>query len=342
MVDGVGGGNISTSLYAVLGLRAAHRHGIRMDGRGLRMHMDSLRRTRRDGGWGYAPAGNWTAAYVHPYFSGTTNGLAAYLMAGEILGRWSSPEEALEDPVVRDAVRWIAENFTPDRGPEQGAMNEPLFREPCYGLYAAERAGCLLAIRKFGDVDWYLKGARHLVSTQRTSGAWEPPADVARMYGRYYDATVTTAFGVLFLARGTRAVSTPPHAVRGAKTGGGFDVLDLRAGPRLSAAAFADLAAAALAAYERLGPDARQPRRSRFALLGARVVGPLVSGLSSARVARRRVAIEVLEALFGEDFDYSPEAPSEDRRSPLRMWEHWRRTVGPRLVLRGDRLVVGD
>jgi hypothetical protein len=340
--DGAGGGNISTSLYAVLGLRAAHRHGVPVEPRCLRRLMKSLEKTRRDGAWGYAPAGNWNRMYMDPYFSGTTNGLAAYLMAGEILGRWTSPEKALEDPVVKDAVAWLGRHFTPDRGPDGVAYNEPIFREPHYGLYAAERAGCLLAIRMFGDVDWYLRGARFLVTTQSGNGEWKPPADVLRAYGAYYDSTVTTAFGVLFLARGTRAVSTPPNRVLVTPTPAGFDGLDLKGGPVLPEKTFANLALAALTAFERLPSADRKTRAGRFALLGPRVIGPLVEALESEHESRRRAAIEILRALLGEDFDFEADASVAARRFALAMWRHYLKAVAPRLVLRKGRLVTGD
>ena len=346
-------GNVSTTLYAVLGLHAAARRGIAIDRRGLDRYMDSLGvRQVRDGGFVYLDRLPSQQPSAKSYFGAASNATAAYLLAGEATGRFKGPSDAMESPIVRDALPYLEEHFGPGvwdqpkapprqsspGGPIEYRMSEgvpPLCAEDTYNLYASERIGMLLATDSIGKVRWYERGARWLVEAQRKDGHWAPE-DVPE-----YPAAATTAFGLLFLARSVRQIgspSTPRDA--GVVTGAAPDAFSFDGALALERLEWYDLLHRALARLETLDGAARTAFALRFALLGPRVVRALIFELESESRGRRRAARDVLVAVTGDDVGFDPDGDAKARAKGIAAWRKWLDTFEPFLVLEKGALVT--
>jgi hypothetical protein len=92
-----------------------------------------------------------------------------------------------KDPLAVAGCNWLGKHF---------AVNSNL-----YYMYALERAGMLYGTEKFGDHDWYLKGAQSIVRSQKADGSWGGNADDEKN-------TIQTCFAILFLKKATRAIAT--------------------------------------------------------------------------------------------------------------------------------------
>lgn len=102
---------------------------------------------------------------------------------------------------IRDGLGWLVKNFSL---PEEREY---------YTLYSLEKVGDIGGIKRFGKHDWYVEGAKKLLSQQRGDGRWqvgnEDPNTVR----------VRTCFALLFLRRATDVLfSQRPLLV---ETGGG-------------------------------------------------------------------------------------------------------------------------
>ena len=105
-------------------------------------------------------------------------------------------------PKLDRAFKWLADHFTV-KGNPTGPNSQA--RERFYYLYALERAGRFSGRRFLGPHDWYRVGAADLVRTQRASGAWAANNQSRVRFGESQE-TITTAFSLLFLAKGKRPV----------------------------------------------------------------------------------------------------------------------------------------
>ncbi len=212
-----GGGNVSATLYAIAGLSAASERGIAIDGRGLDLCLAALRdRQAADGGFFYFA--DEPARHVRPrqpYWGGTCGSVAAYLMAGEIRGLWSSPGEALLDPLVRSGLAWIEAH--PEADTRSADRSETLLGEPVYGLFVGSRVTALLGLDRVLGEAWHAAGAKRLLGLQRADGSWDP--------GEYrsgvYSPEVETALALLVLAPSGRRLGEP---LRGARAASGPQV----------------------------------------------------------------------------------------------------------------------
>ncbi|MFC1587225.1 hypothetical protein ACFL54_02845 [Planctomycetota bacterium] len=70
-----------------------------------------------------------------------------------------------------------------------------------YYLYAIERAGVILNVKKFGAHDWYREGTTLLLGSQLPDGSW-----LSKGYGENY--LVATSFAILFLKRASMPVTS--------------------------------------------------------------------------------------------------------------------------------------
>ena len=141
-------------------------------------------------GWGYVSLGIH-GAFKHPliqaahergsYATMSAAGLTALLVAKSEL-ELKPGEKALVDQGIRDGLAWFQANWS----------------LPCEGylLYGVERLGVLGNLHSLGDHSWYPEGAEVLVDAQAGDGRWS---------GSRYGPGVETAFGLLFLCRGTRS-----------------------------------------------------------------------------------------------------------------------------------------
>lgn len=178
-------GDNSCTQFAVLGLWSAQRAGIQVDPdvwrRVLRSATDfqNYRNTDAFGGYTYGRSGS-------SYGSMT----AAVLCTTALALRRLDPEVNVAEHLrIRNALGWLAENFSVQINPEKKRYNY-------YYLYSLERVGQILGTEFIGDYEWYPLGARYLVDAQNNDGSWPEAAGET-------DPHLTTAYALLFLTRAT-------------------------------------------------------------------------------------------------------------------------------------------
>ncbi len=181
------GGDNSTSQFAMLALRSAHRRGMLVESRIWEKAEASFRsRQADDGGWGYYSKGK-------TYGSMTCAGLSAMLISRWALGL----EDFADDPSIRQGMAWLAENFTVEENPGVSYHNR------YYYLYSIERVGQLLGTEFIGEHEWYPEGVGALLGLQRPDGSWS--GDIHER-----DPRVATSFALLFLTRATPGLIEKP------------------------------------------------------------------------------------------------------------------------------------
>jgi hypothetical protein len=195
------GGDNSNSQYASLGLRACHDANITLPPDVLHLArkwwVDSQSPDESEAkagknavgtggeitkvqGWNYTNANGADAK--KPYHAMTAGAVGAVVIYDYMLGKdWK------KDPVAVAGANWLGKHF---------AVNSNL-----YYMYALERAGMLYGTEKFGDHDWYLKGAQSIVRSQKPDGSWGSNAEEEKN-------TVSTCFAILFLKKATRSIAT--------------------------------------------------------------------------------------------------------------------------------------
>ncbi len=209
------GTDLSNTQYALLGLWAAARCGIKVPralwerclawllsvqearGRPVKLHVNEVRGNYRmvwledaqARGFRYMPNYPVTGAM-------TTAGLAGLVICRDEL--WGSREFTPEQRTrtrraIRDALGWMQDAFDVTKNP-----GEPQGGWHFYYLYGMERAGVLSRFRFMGTHDWYLEGAEWLLGQQGSSGRWEREHTV-----------LDTAFAVLFLKRSSQRARNP-------------------------------------------------------------------------------------------------------------------------------------
>jgi hypothetical protein len=148
----------------------------------------------------------------------TTAGIAVLAICHDALVRpkrveaYTSQQERAVKQAVQDGFSWLDLHWAVDKNPPDGA---PAWHY--YYLYGLERAAVLGGRDLIGEHDWYLDGARYLVSHQAADGRWS-----TRTFGGEngeYEASdvVDTAWAILFLARATRPAPPlrPPVVTEG-------------------------------------------------------------------------------------------------------------------------------
>jgi hypothetical protein len=219
--DGV---DLSNTQYALLGLWAASRCGLKVPpeawgsslewllatqertGPSARLLVNEVRGDYRVAWTEEARARGFRYRPEEPITgSMTTAGLAGLVICQDELWqsrRFTAEVRARTRKAIRDSMAWIQENFEVDRNPglPGGGWHH-------YYLYGLERAGTLSRSRFMGRHDWYLLGAEHLLGSQRGDGSWSVEHD-----------HLDSAFAVLFLRRSTmrarNAAITPSEPAR--------------------------------------------------------------------------------------------------------------------------------
>jgi hypothetical protein len=199
--------DLSNTQYAVLGLWAAARAGIRVPkgiwgpvAYGLERYSGS------DGGFGYLQDGRESTGSM------TAAGVAALAICRDHLGL--DPEQRRKDKygaldALDEGSGWLGSHFSVTSNPLRGRTHLG------YYLYGLERAGALVPTTQFGDHLWYEEGARQLVADQHPKGHWGSTLG---------GGLPETCFGLLFLRR-----ATAPKTGLAAKGGaGGSEVSHLR------------------------------------------------------------------------------------------------------------------
>lgn len=170
-----GNGDNSNTQYAVLGLRAAARAGVRIRRSTWKKIGEYFLEHRcADGGFSYAvqPAARGSSSM-------TAAGVSCLLICLEN-GKFGEEDASAIREVVEEAFQAL------------GAVMK-LDKDTLYALYAIERSGVLGQRKVIGGKPWYVPGARRLVDDQGRDGLWR---------GNYAEV-VETAFAILFLKRAT-------------------------------------------------------------------------------------------------------------------------------------------
>lgn len=200
--DGGAAGDNSNTQYASLGLRACYDAGIVIPEESVQLAVRWLIESMHAGegddkagkgavvsggetpgkpqGWSYKGADEGKA-----YGSMTAGGVGALTIYDYMLKKdWK------KDANVKNGLAWLGKNFSATSNPGRGNSWE------LYYLYGVERAGVLYGTDKMGDHDWYLEGAKQLLSTQGDDGSWKVSG------GEH--PTWDTCFAILFLKKATK------------------------------------------------------------------------------------------------------------------------------------------
>jgi hypothetical protein len=206
--------DLSNSQYALLGLKAASRCGLKIPNQVWLDSLSFLLRLQATTGPSVDVRANevrgdyrieWTEkalARGFPYVaqskvmtgSMTTAGAAGLMICQSELWKsrkFDADQRAQTRMAVRDALAWMQENFDVTSNP-RGSENWHH-----YYLYGLERMGVLAHTRFLGKTDWYKEGAEHLLYEQGPDGAWS------------MGQTTDTCFGLLFLKRASFRVANP-------------------------------------------------------------------------------------------------------------------------------------
>ncbi|MEZ5962234.1 MAG: hypothetical protein R3F56_00180 [Planctomycetota bacterium] len=187
--------DLSITQFALLGLRAAARTGLKVppsswqDALRTVLRYQDRPRTVGSGkeklelaGFHYGLGGGQATGSM------TTAGLTSLYVAREQLGRVPGDLAREVDDAVRLGRNWLAHHFDARDNPEFAGQRW------LYYLYGIERVSALYQVAYWGDHPWYLEGARVLLEKQDAAGAWPLP-----------DPESDTCFAILFLKRATAA-----------------------------------------------------------------------------------------------------------------------------------------
>jgi len=108
-----------------------------------------------------------------------------------------SKTAALGEMLQKRALAWYCKNFGLRGSSPTGVYWGPSILY--YYLYAVERVGVFLGLRRISDHEWYLEGASLIVAWQKPDGRW---AESERT------SVIDTAWALLFLKRATIPVAT--------------------------------------------------------------------------------------------------------------------------------------
>jgi hypothetical protein len=206
--------DLSNTLYAALGLRAAAAVGAKVPERTWLGLIDGALACLHsvDSGSRSQCAFAYRVGEGEPTGSMTTAGLSVLLVACQALGSALDGRLARRiDEVLAGGLAWIEERMTWRANPGQA-------RWQLFFLYGIERVGSLLEVEVLGKVRWYRSGAEYLVERQGAKGEW-----TAEEGG---DAAHDTILALLFLNKATAPKTGRNESARDlhAAEGPGLDV----------------------------------------------------------------------------------------------------------------------
>ncbi|MCE9636677.1 MAG: terpene cyclase/mutase family protein [Planctomycetes bacterium] len=342
----------SNTQYALLGLKAAARCGITIDGKVwraslqhfldaqekagpevIRFDPDGSKKGATSAGVGRDHARGW--GYVGQdaaYGSMTAGGVGSLVICRSELLDTPAMTKALEaqsEAAMRDGLSWLGRNFTvrTNPGPPSSMAGSGWHY---YYLYAVERAGVLSATEWMVDHDWYGEGADYLCGEQSSEGGWmatgmefigprgrkdRAPLRVVASPQSFLD----TCFALLFLKKGTIPVR------RGALTQAADDT-DIRfdAAAALTGKDFGDFIDLILLRWRRSTDEDVQKRLFDGATsVGPKIVEPLLMRMDSNDAESRAAAHALLRHATGQDHGFDPRADSVRREETLVKWQAW-------------------
>lgn len=260
--------------------------------------------------------------FFSPLDSGTAEALTSLAICHSELLRLekgkTTPNARVES-AVRDGIGFLSTRTHALQVLEGGGRDvRSYYFEHAFSL---ERAGDLLGYERFGDVDWFGRGATAIVRLQEPSGAWHlsrPPTSTESREMIQSDAVKATCYALLFLARGT------PRA-RWTTTVGGDDT-DIRfdGAAALAEKDFEDFLDLVLARWNRATDAAVQERLlAKTTAVGPRIVAPAVRRLDSDKAEVRAAAFALLQRATGLDHGYDPAADAAARAEAVARWRAW-------------------
>ncbi len=204
--DGIGGwdyGNMrsrnpdnSNSQFALLALNEAQAIGVPVSlDVWKRAVVYWTTRQKKDGSWSYRKItgkGSMTCAGISSLIIAQQN-----LTEGDanvLQGRIQCCGPQRDDEAVSKGFTWMERHFSVRQNPSVDNHDHETYL--FYYLYGLERIGRLSGRRFIGEHDWYREGAEFLIAEQNLKGEWKGMRE----------AHITTAMGVLFLAKGLRPV----------------------------------------------------------------------------------------------------------------------------------------
>ncbi len=219
------GYDTSNTQFALLGLHAATRCGVKISSRVWLDALDFMLGYQEKTGEPVAYKANevrgkyrfeWTERAIargfrygfdggSPNGSMTAAGLACLVICQNRLWRsrgFDGKRRADTRRAVRDAMAWLQHHFRVDRNPR--GPGDWHF----YYLYGLERSGVLGRFRFLGTHDWYKLGAEFLFTKQDKAGFFHT--------GKHWEGT---CFGLLFLKRATSRMNAPVITPSGSKEG---------------------------------------------------------------------------------------------------------------------------
>ena len=218
-----------------------------------------------------------------------------------------------------------------------------------YWLYSVERVGTVAGL---AELDWYIAGARHLISTQDDNGAWPrwspalvKPATFGTMprprrpaqaeWSRVYE----TSLALLFLSRATyppRKGAVTPHdrgPARPATVSGETsfpDLIDPSPGRE-------QRIERALTLYTLYGLDRRRALAPLFGVVGPSILPRLFDRLESDVLQTREGAWDLLERIVEKRFVYDPSWSESRRKLMLRAMRRFWAEQGASLAWDGAK-----
>jgi hypothetical protein len=181
----------SNAQYAVLGAWAAFQMDIEIPNAYWKLVMQHWMGCQQgDGGWKYKDGDPASTGSM------TTAGLATTFLCVDALmsKEFTRCKRSGDIQVLRKGLDWFDKNYVK-------TLSDPKLctgghGDVYYYLFGVERVGLACGYKYFGQVDWYQRGAVHLVKSQGPNGAWN---------GNWGE-NVATAYALLFLVRGQGAV----------------------------------------------------------------------------------------------------------------------------------------
>lgn len=142
-------------------------------------------------------------------FSMTSAGQSSLLLALENLGNTRNAQRNAVEKAVRDGYAWLGTYLE----------KKTRLRNDTYALYSLEKVGDIGNVESFGNVRWFQRGARVLLSSQGSAGQWGKEGSTPSRH--------KTALALLYLGRAS-ALHREHRLLR--KTGGSSktDSFDMR------------------------------------------------------------------------------------------------------------------
>jgi hypothetical protein len=184
-----GGGDLSNTQYAALGLRAAAKSGVTIPQRTWKALADGVLSCKEGGGGGATSSSAFGFAYSIGSRSASPSMTAAGVGTLAICQTYLNSSKSSDSlrritRAIEGGIHWLGRNWDLGKGP--ASMNN------FYFLYGLERAGGLTGLEVFGNHAWYKEGARRIVELQKSNGRWDNDS-----------SPLVECFGLLFLRRAT-------------------------------------------------------------------------------------------------------------------------------------------